>query len=1142
MDSKDLQTRLASLSPAKRALLELKLKQGRTGIAENLTIPRRANNEFAPLSFAQQRLWFLNQLEPESCAYNERSALRLDGALNLDALHRAINTIVARHEILRTTYAMTDGGEPLQRIGEPQVIDLPVVDFSEVAEHRWDDEVQRIAAELRERPFDLRKDFPLRLALIKLTPSCHVLIEVKHHIASDGWSTSVFTRELATLYNCLSQGLPSPLPELPIQYADYAVWQREWLQGSVLEKQLAFWKAQLKDVPVLDRPTDRPRPFSSCKSGAKKTLKLSQALIDRLKTLSKREGTTLFMTLLAAFQVLLHRYTGQDDIAVGTPIAGRTRKETEGLIGFFVNTLVLRTKLQGNPTFSDLLARVRETALQAYEHQDLPFEKLVEELNPDRNQSRNPLFQVMFAVQNMPRSNLELSGLKVSPVEIESSTAKFDISAAFVERDGEMTLRIEYRTDLFEAETIERMLGHFRNLLEGIVANPEQRISELPLLTETEKHQLLVEWNDTKREYPKDKCIHEMFEEQVEKTPDAIAVVFEEQQLTYRELNTRANQLAHYLRKLGVDPEVPVAICMERSIDMIVGLLGILKAGGAYVPLDPSYPKERLAFMLEDTKAAVLVTQSQFVSQLPKLIDDGQPANANNDQHRSDVTGLRSRIVCLDTDWEKVAKDSSENPSAGATAEHLAYVIYTSGSTGKPKGVMISHRAISSHMLWMQEALPLSESDRVLQKTPFNFDASIWEFYAPLLGGARLVMAPPRAHQDSACLVKILAEQQVTVLQLVPSMLRFLVEEQGLESCQSLRRVFCGGEVLPFQLRERFSGRSKAELYNLYGPTEATIDVTCGICEHNDGQSVPIGRPIANTQAYILDRSLNPVPIGVVGELHIGGNGLARGYLNHPELTAEKLLPNPFSDYPNSRLYRTGDLARYRSDGSIEFLGRIDNQVKIRGFRIELGEIEAVLAQHPSIQHAVVLAREDTPGDKRLVAYLVASTDSAASASELRHFLQQKLPEYMVPSAFMFLDSLPLTPNGKLDRKALPVPDQTRPELAETYTAPRTPVEKLLAQIWAVVLKLDKVGIHDNFFRLGGHSLLATQVISRAREAFQVELPVRALFEAPTVAELALRIKPSLPGSSDLEEFARNLTEVELLSEEEIKSAQIKKN
>ena len=1109
--------------------------------AAAVRIPRRSSQESAPPSFAQERLWFLNQLEPESAVYNEPRVIRLTGSLDIEALERALNHIIARHEVLRTTIELVDGS-PMERIAAHRTIELPAIDLRSYIAQNRDAEARRLIDETIRHPFNLSSDRMLRVLLLRLADNEHILVLVKHHVASDGWSSEIFWREFAALYAAFSSGQPANLPELPIQYADYAVWQREWLQGDVLETQLSYWRNQLNDLTTLELPTDRIRPAIQSFQGSKRTLVLPAELSEALRALSREKGATLFMTLLAAFQTLLSRYTGQEDIAVGSPIAGRNRVEIEGLIGFFVNTLVLRSHVLNNLTFRELLERVRRVCLGAYTHQDLPFEKLVDELQPQRCLNKNPLFQVTFQLNNGPRRFFKLPAIDVDYLDLDSGVSKFDLSLSMADDGKEITGRLQYNTDLFNADTIERMSGHFQTLLEGIVAHREQRISELPLLTDSEKHQILVEWNDTKTAYPKDKCIHQLFEEQVERTPEAVAVVFENQELTYRELNTRANQLAHHLKALGVGPEVLVGICMERSLEMVVGLLGILKAGGAHVPLDPSYPQQRLAFMLDETEAAVLVTQSKLLSQLPKVKEDGRPTTTNNDQHGSGVSGPRSRMVCLDTDWEQVGRESSENPVSTTTAENLAYVIYTSGSTGKPKGVMISHGAISNHMFWMQEALPLSESDRVLQKTPFSFDASIWEFYAPLIAGARLVMAPPRAHQDSTCLVKILAEQQVTVLQLVPSMLRGLVEEQGLESCQSLRRVFCGGEVLPFQLRERFSGRSKADLYNLYGPTEATIDVTCGICEHNAGQSVSIGRPIANTQIYILVAHLQPAPIGIAGELYIAGLGLARGYLNSPELTAEKFIPNPFSDDPNTRLYRTGDLARYRSDGNIEFLGRIDNQVKIRGFRIELGEIEAMLAQYPSIQQAVAVVREDTPGDKRLVAYVVACTDSAASASELHHFLQQKLPEYMVPTAFVFLEGLPLTPNGKLDRKALPLPDQTRPELAETYIAPRTPVEELLAQIWANVFKLDKVSIYDNFFDLGGHSLLASQVISRVRDVFQIELPVRALFEAPTISQLALRVEPSVIGCSDLEELARNLAEVELLSLEERKSEQIKRN
>jgi amino acid adenylation domain-containing protein len=1127
----------------RQALLDLLFQEEELGDASDQKIPRRQSTEPLQLSFAQQRLWFLDQWEPDSSTYNLSTAVRLTGPLNFAALERSLNEILRRHEALRTTFATVDG-QPVQVVASPKAFALPMMSLQHLPETEREAEAQRLVSDERSKPFNLIKGPLFRPTLLQLGEAEYILLLTMHHIVSDGWSMGILFRELTVLYEAFSAGRPSPLPELSIQYADFAKWHREWLQGEVLERQLLYWKRQLEGIPaVINLPTDRPRPAVQGYRGKTQYLELTKELTEGLEALSRKEGVTLFMTLLAAFQALLYRYTEQEDVVVGSPIANRHQREIEGLIGFFVNTLVLRTDFSGNPSFRELLGRVRKTALDAYEHQDLPFEKLLEELQPERSLSYSPLFQVMFVLQNAPSTGLELEGLSVSPVRVGTETAKFDLNLSIHETPEGLSGALQYNTDLFHASTIERMRGHFKTLLTGIAANPEQRISELPLLTEAEKHQLIIEWNDTKTDYPRDKCIHELFETQVEKTPDAIALVFpstgsgrgEDQQITYRALNNRANQFAYYLQKLGVGPEVLVGICVERSVEMIVGLLGILKVGGAYVPLDPSYPTERLAFMLEDTKAAVLVTQRQFVSQLPKLIEDGRPTTANNDQLGSAVMGPRCRMVCLDTEWEQVAKESSENPISVTTAENLAYVIYTSGSMGKPKGVMISHRAIGNHMLWMQEAFPLSESDRVLQKTPFSFDASIWEFYAPLLTGARLVVAPPRAHQDSACLVKVLAEQQVTVLQLVPSMLDVLVEEAGLESCQSLRRVFCGGEVLPSRLTERFFDRSNAQLYNLYGPTEATIDVTCGICGRNGGESVSIGRPIANMQVYILDSHLQPVPIGVVGELYIGGDGLARGYLNRSELTAEKFIPNPFSDEFNSRLYRTGDLARYLPDGNIEFLGRIDNQVKIRGFRIELGEVETVLSQHPVVRQSVVIVREDSPGDRRLVAYVVSSPDQVCTASELRSFLKEKLPEYMVPSAFVVLDAFPLTPNGKLDRKALPAPDQNRPALDETFTAPRTPVEELLTQIWSDVLKVDKVSIHDNFFDLGGHSLLATQLVSRVRDAFQMDIPLRTLFEKPTVEELAIAIMHHSRKQISENELSGILNDLESLSTDELK-------
>ncbi len=779
---------------------------------------------------------------------------------------------------------------------------------------------------------------------------------------------------------------PSPLPELPIQYADFAVWQRNWLQGKVLDSQLSYWKKQLaKAPPLLELPTDRPRPAVQTFHGARQYLHLPKSLSGALNALSRREGVTLFMTLLAAFKTLLYRYTGQDDIVVGSPIANRNRREIEGLIGFFVNTLVLRTDLSGNPTFRELLGRVHGVALGAYAHQDLPFEKLVEELKPDRDLSRNPLFQVMFQVRHFSKKPVKLPGLEIDDFKFDSRIAKFDLTLYVLEKSEGLLCLFRYNTDLFDAATIIRMLGHFHVLLEGIVANPKQPISTLPLLTEVERHQLLVEWNkDEVEDSAKDlqnSFLHQLFEAQVERTPDAIAIVFEDKQLTYRELNRRANQLAHHLKGLGVRPDILVGICMDRSLELVVGILGILKAGGACVPLDPAYPKERLTFMLEDTQVPVILTQESLLKQLSEY---------------------GAKTVCLDADWKIVARESTKPPVSNVTSENLAFVFYTSGSTGRPKAVMWSHSKRDSRKSWEQSTYQLTGKDRHLLKSPIGFTLLAREIFWPLLTGAQMIIARPEGDQDTAFLVKLIAEHRITIINLVPSMLRVILEEQGLETCDCLRHVVCFGEPLPSELQERFFTRLSAELSVFYGATEAP-SATFWKCKRKDDQRiVALGHRLPKKQIYLLDCCLQPVPIGVPGEMHIGGR-LARGYLNRPELTAEKFIPNPFSDEPGARLYKTGDLARYLPDGNIEFMGRLDHQVKIRGFRIELGEIEAVLSQHPAVRENVVIAREDSPGDKRLVSYVVADQQRPLTISDLRRFLKEKLPNHIVTSAFVIL-------------------------------------------------------------------------------------------------------------------------------------------
>ncbi|MDZ8064929.1 MAG: amino acid adenylation domain-containing protein [Nostoc sp. DedQUE08] len=1073
---------IAQLAPSIQQLQQQNLE-----LAAPPILPRTGNTELV-LSFAQQRLWFLDQFEPNSASYNIPVGLRLVGTTNVVALQQSLIEIIHRHEALRTNFVTVDG-QAAQIIQTKTNWTVTVVDLQHLSTIEQEIAALKLVQQQAIEPFDLAEDVLIRATLVVLSETEQWLLVCMHHVVSDGWSIGVFVQELQALYNAYSQGELSPLIPLTIQYADFAIWQRQWLQGSVLNSQLSYWQEQLANVPTfLPLPTDRPRPAVQTFNGANLEFALSAELTQQLTKLSQEQGVTLFMTLLAAYNTLLYRYTGQTDILVGTPIANRDRTELEGLIGFFVNTLVMRTDLSENPSFNELLPRIREMALSAYAHQDLPFEMLVEALQPERDLSHTPLFQVMFVLQNAP-IEVELTGLTVSSLPIEGAIAKFDLTLAIENTTTGLVGGWEYNTDLFDASTIERMTGHFVTLLEGIVANPKQRISQLPILTASEQQQLLVEWNNTQVDYPIDKCVHQLFEEQVERTPDAVAVVFENQQLTYHELNCRANQLAHYLQSLGVGADVLVGICVERSLEMVVGLLGILKAGGAYVPLDPEYPQDRLSFTLADAQVSVLLTQQHLVESLP--------------QHQA-------RVVHLDQDWIAIAKFSQENPSADVQASNVAYVIYTSGSTGQPKGVMLSHSNLCNHMFWMQATFPLTKKDKVLQKTPFGFDASVWEFYAPLLAGGQLLIAEPGGHTDSAYLIKLIVQQQVTTIQLVPSLLQMLLEQGGIETCHSLKHVFCGGEVLPVTLQEGLLSKLDVNLHNLYGPTEACIDVTFWNCQREiHPQLVPIGRPIDNTQIYILDQNLQPVPVGIPGELHIGGAGLARGYLNRPELTQEKFISNPFekaavrlrSPIGGSKLYKTGDLGRYLPDGNIEYLGRIDNQVKIRGFRIELGEIEAALSQYEDVQVCCVIVSEDIPGNKRLVAYIVPQSQITPTVSELRSFLKEKLPEYMIPSAFVILESLPLTPNGKIDRRALPEPE-ARTGIEIDIVQPRTPIEEKLTQIWAQVLRVEKIGIHDNFFELGGDSILSIQIITRAKLA-GIELTVKQLFANQTIAQLA---------------------------------------
>ncbi len=1073
-----------AFSEKKLALLASILDEEGAQTEQTRGITRRENPHDYPLSAGQRRMWFLNQLE-QGVHYNENFNLRLKGAVDIAILERTLQEILRRHEAMRSSFVVRDG-QPVQRIVPTEPIRLPVIDLRAIPELDRHGEAVRLAVEEARRPFDFAKGPLWRFTLLLLAEDDCILLITAHHIATDGWSFGVFLKEFRLLYEAFRAAEPSPLSDPVIQYADYAAWQTEWLNSEAAHQQLSYWTHHLSGAPpFLELPADRPRPSIQTFRGARHQLTLSKPLTAALRDLSQHQGVTLFMTLLAVFQALISRHTARDDIIVGTPIANRTLPEIEGLIGYFVNTLVLRSDLSEDPTFVDLLQQVRQTTLGAFQNQDLPFEKLVDALRPQRTQSYTPLFQVLFVLQNL-KPKWELPQLSLSPFRIDSGTAKFDLALFLVEGADDLAGWIEYATDLFDAARIERMAGHFLAMLEGIVSNPNERLSRLPLLTEAERHQLLVDWNETQVDYPANACIHELFEAQAQRTPEAVAVEFEGSQLCYRELNERANQLAHYLRGMGVGPDTLVGVAMERSLEMVVALYGVLKAGGAYVPIDPEYPPERVAFMLQDANVEVLLTQTRLAGLLPSH---------------------NGRVVCVDGEWEQIARQDVANPAGKTEASRLAYMIYTSGSTGRPKGAMNTHRGICNRLLWMQDQYGLTEADKVLQKTPFSFDVSVWEFFWPLLVGARLVVAEPGGHRDPAYLVKLIREQGITVLHFVPSMLKAFLEEPGVERCQSLRHVICSGEALPYDLQEQFFRLSPSQLHNLYGPTEAAVDVTHWTCRRDDERKiVPIGRPVANTQVYILDRHLQPVPIGVPGELHIGGVQVGRGYHKRPELTAEKFIPDPFSGDPQARLYKTGDLCRWLPDGAVEYLGRMDFQVKIRGLRVELGEIEDALRQHPAVHEAVVTAREDTPGDKRLVAYYTGvdtgeQGGAAVGAEELRRHLARSLPEYMLPAAYVKLEALPLTPNGKLDRKALPAPEGDG-HAVRKYEAPQGEVETTLAGIWADVLKVERVGRHDQFFELGGHSLLAVTLIERMRQK-GLHADVRALFSAPTLAEVA---------------------------------------
>ncbi|NJL19790.1 MAG: amino acid adenylation domain-containing protein [Leptolyngbyaceae cyanobacterium SM1_3_5] len=1041
-----------------------------------------------PLSYAQESLWFLNQLDGIGSTYNMPLPLRLTGNLNVVVLEQSLTALIQRHEILRTTFR-TCNAKPVQIIASNWNLDLSVVNLQALASAEQEQQVRQFIAGEVETPFDLATGLLIRSKVLQLGNTDHVLLLTLHHIVADGWSIEVLVRELAKLYMAclLQQPLPTPLP---IQYADFALWQRNYLQGDVLETLLAHWKRTLKDAPpVLTLPTDYPRPSLQTYHGKSTSFDLNPALAAKLKALSQQSQVTLFMTLLSAFYVLLHRYTQQDDLVVGTPIANRNRTEISELIGYFVNILVLRANLSGDPSFKQLLAQAYQMALDAYSYQDLPFEKLVEALQPERSLSHTPLFQVMFALHNTPTPELNLPDLTIRGLDVDIITSKFDLTIAFRETESGLTGFVEYNTDLFTAATIDRLMGHYQQLLEEIVVNPEKPISELSILTPVERRQF-ARWRE-QAAYPRHWCIHQLFEAQVEQTPNAVAVSFGDHHLTYQQLNAQANQLAHYLQTQGITPEDRVGICLERSIEMIVAVLAVLKAGATYVPLDSNYPSDRLAFMVADVEAALLLTKQKLLDRLPLT---------------------EASTLCLEQIGQ-FNQLSEANLEAIVAPENLAYIAYTSGSTGKAKGVMIEHHSLVNAYFAWKDAYRLETLSSHLQMASFSFDVFTGDWVRALCSGAKLVLCPEEYRLEPSLLYALMQTANIDSAEFSPVVLRQLMQylQDTKQSIAFIKLLIVGSDCFYCEeyqtLRQLCS--SDTRIINSYGVSEATIDSTYFESDDLDQSQVdrmmPIGRPFNNTQIYLL-RDLQPVPIGVTGEIYIGGAGLARGYLNQPELTRDRFVIHPSN---GERLYRTGDLARCLSDGTIELLGRSDDQIKLRGFRIEIGEIESLLIQHPQVEAAVVALQTEQSGQQYLVAYVVLAESEPLSISSLRALLKAELPSYMVPANYVVLEALPLTPNGKTDRRALPMPERFERDIESGFVAPRNSIEQRVTGIWLSVLRLDRIGIYDNFFELGGHSLLATQVIAQLRQAFNLELPLRSIFESPTIAAIAAQIESS---------------------------------
>jgi amino acid adenylation domain-containing protein len=1060
-----------------------------TAVQRVRPVPR---GEDLPLSFAQQRLWFMQQWEPDGVAYNVPAAFRLQGRLNVSALEQSLAEIVRRHEVVRTTYT-TRGGQLAQIIHLRAETRLPVADLRGVSGGTQEALARRLAREEALRPFDLSEGPLLRVRVLRLHDLEHLLLFTMHHIVSDGWSMGVLVRELVALYKAFTTGGQSPLAELPVQYADYAVWQREWLTGDVLEEQLSYWKERLAGAPpVLELPTDRPRPPTQFFRGATKHFVLPERLGRELVELSRREGATLFMTLMAAWQLLLSRYSGQDDIVVGAPIANRHHAETEALIGFFANNLAIRTKIDDALSFRELLGQVRESALAAYAHQDVPFEMLVEELQPERSLSHSPLFQVVFTMQNAPLPSVEIAGLRLTPVSIENETSKFDLVLNVIELEGGLRGHVEYDTGMFERASVTRLIEHFLRLLEVVTADPTRRLSELSLLTEEERRHVLYEWNETATDYPRHQCIHELFEAQALRTPEAVATVCGSGELTYAELNRRANKLAHHLRGLGVQSGVRVGLYLEHSLETLVAILGVLKAGGAYVPFDPEHPSARLAFMVEDAQIPIILTQRPLVEGLPQTA---------------------ARMLCLDADWDEIALASDENPANETTADNLAYVIYTSGSTGQPKGVLIRHRSLVNYICWAADVYLQQERLDFALYSSLAFDLTVTSIFTPLVTGNRVVIYPTEGRDIP--LFNILEDNRVGVLKLTPSHLLLLKDRDNRGS--RVRRLIVGGEALETELARRVlqSFGGLVEIYNEYGPTEATVGCMLHRFdpERDRRALVPVGRPAANARLYVLDTKLRPVAENVLGEMYIGGECLAAGYLNRGELTAERFVSDP--QRAGERMYRSGDMARWLPEGVMEYVGRRDGQVKYHGYRVELGELKAALNRHPQVRDSAVVMAEERGGGGLLVAYYVSRQE--VEGRELREWMAAQVIAATAPNVYVHLKKLPLTLNGKINYDALPSVEEASRTAGRSHAPARSPVESALAEIWCEVLGVKDIGAHDNFFELGGHSLLATQVLSKVREVFHVEIPLRTLFEEPTVSGLASSVEARLGGADKAE-------------------------